>query len=64
LIEIIMIIVVIIVIGNILLFLLRRMGHPDKPRYSTCTSNQRQIVASLQMYAQDHNDLLPLTTSI
>ena len=31
----------------------------EKARQTTCTSNQRQIAASLQMYAQDHEEVMP-----
>jgi prepilin-type processing-associated H-X9-DG protein len=36
----------------------------EKARQSTCQSNQRQIAASIQMYAQDHEETLPSTTNI
>jgi hypothetical protein len=36
----------------------------ESPRQTTCTSNHRQVAASLQMYAQDHKDMLPYTTTI
>ncbi len=36
----------------------------EKARQSTCTSNQRQIAASVLMYTQDHEEMLPSTASI
>ncbi len=36
----------------------------EKAYQTTCTSNQRQIMASLQMYAQDHEEVLPTTTNV
>jgi prepilin-type processing-associated H-X9-DG protein len=36
----------------------------EKARQTTCTSNQRQIAATLQMYAQDHEETLPTTSTI
>ena len=32
----------------------------EKAHQTTCTSNQRQLAASFQMYAQDHEETLPL----
>ncbi len=31
----------------------------EKARQTTCTSNQRQVAASIQMYAQDHEESYP-----
>jgi len=36
----------------------------EKARQTTCTSNQRQISASMQMYAQDHDVTLPSLSSV
>ena len=36
----------------------------EKARQSTCYSNQRQITAAIQMYAQDHEETLPSISTI
>jgi prepilin-type N-terminal cleavage/methylation domain-containing protein/prepilin-type processing-associated H-X9-DG protein len=36
----------------------------EKARQTTCTSNQRQIAASIQMYAQDHEEVMPPATTV
>jgi prepilin-type N-terminal cleavage/methylation domain-containing protein/prepilin-type processing-associated H-X9-DG protein len=36
----------------------------EKARQSTCTNNQRQVAIAVQMYAQDHDELLPATAEI
>ncbi len=35
-----------------------------KDRVKTCISNLRQITASIQMYAQDHEETLPVSTTV
>ena len=36
----------------------------EKARQTTCMSNQRQIVTSVLMYAQDHEEMLPEVSSV
>jgi prepilin-type processing-associated H-X9-DG protein len=36
----------------------------EKARQTTCTSNQRQIAASVMMYSQDHEETLPNTATV
>jgi len=36
----------------------------EKARQSTCSSNQRQIAAAIQMYVQDHEETLPGSATI
>jgi prepilin-type N-terminal cleavage/methylation domain-containing protein/prepilin-type processing-associated H-X9-DG protein len=57
LIELLVVISIIAVLAAILFPVFARAR--EKARQSTCTSNQRQIAASIQMYAQDHEESLP-----
>ena len=36
----------------------------EKARQMSCSSNQRQIATSIHIWAQDHNEALPMTASI
>jgi prepilin-type N-terminal cleavage/methylation domain-containing protein len=36
----------------------------EKARQTTCLNNQRQIATAVQLYAQDHDELLPTTQSV
>ncbi len=62
LIELLVVIAIIAILAAILFPVFARAR--EKARQSTCTSNQRQISASIQMYAQDHDDELPATANI
>lgn len=62
LIELLVVIAIIAILAAILFPVFARAR--EKARQTTCTSNQRQISASLQMYAQDHEETLPGTASI
>ncbi len=57
LIELLVVIAIIAILAAILFPVFARAR--EKARQTTCTSNQRQIVASMQMFAQDHNQALP-----
>jgi prepilin-type N-terminal cleavage/methylation domain-containing protein len=62
LIELLVVIAIIAILAAILFPVFARAR--EKARQSTCTSNQRQIAASVLMYAQDHEETLPNTASI
>ncbi len=61
LIELLVVIAIIAILAAILFPVFARAR--EKARQTTCTSNQRQIVALTQMYAQDHEETLPGTAS-
>jgi prepilin-type N-terminal cleavage/methylation domain-containing protein/prepilin-type processing-associated H-X9-DG protein len=62
LIELLVVIAIIAILAAILFPVFARAR--EKARQTTCTSNQRQIAASIQMYTQDHEESLPGTSSI
>ncbi len=62
LIELLVVIAIIAILAAILFPVFARAR--EKARQSTCTSNQRQIAASLAMYAQDHEESFPGTSSV
>jgi prepilin-type N-terminal cleavage/methylation domain-containing protein len=62
LIELLVVIAVIAILAAILFPVFARAR--EKARQATCTSNQRQIVASAQMYAQDHEESLPTSGTV
>ncbi len=62
LIELLVVIAIIAILAAILFPVFARAR--EKARQTTCTSNQRQIAASLQMYAQDHEEMLPPAATI
>ncbi len=62
LIELLVVIAIIAILAAILFPVFAKAR--EKARQTTCTSNQRQIVASMQMYAQDHEEILPGTATI
>ncbi len=62
LIELLVVIAIIAILAAILFPVFARAR--EKARQTTCSSNQRQIVASLQMYCQDHEETLPATSSV
>ncbi len=57
LIELLVVIAIIAILAAILFPVFARAR--EKARQTTCTSNQRQIMASVQMYAQDHDESFP-----
>ncbi len=62
LIELLVVIAIIAILAAILFPVFARAR--EKARQTTCSSNQRQIVASVQMYVQDHEETFPSTASI
>ena len=62
LIELLVVIAIIAILAAILFPVFARAR--EKARQSTCISNQRQIVASVQMYAQDHDEVTPDEVSV
>ncbi len=62
LIELLVVIAIIAILAAILFPVFARAR--EKARQTTCTSNQRQIMASLQMYAQDHEEVFPGTATV
>lgn len=62
LIELLVVIAIIAILAAILFPVFARAR--EKARQSTCTSNQRQISASVQMYSQDHEEMLPGSLTI
>ncbi|MEI6521796.1 MAG: prepilin-type N-terminal cleavage/methylation domain-containing protein [bacterium] len=62
LIELLVVIAIIAILAAILFPVFARAR--EKARQTTCTSNQRQIAASVQMYAQDHEETLPSSSTI
>ena len=56
LIELLVVIAIIAVLAAILFPVFARAR--EKARQTTCSSNQRQIMVAVSMYAQDHNDTL------
>jgi prepilin-type N-terminal cleavage/methylation domain-containing protein len=61
LIELLVVIAIIAILAAILFPVFARAR--EKARQTTCTSNQRQISASVQMFAQDHEETLPLSAT-
>ncbi len=57
LIELLVVIAIIAILAAILFPVFARAR--EKARQTTCMSNQRQIAVSAQMYAQDHQEILP-----
>ncbi|MEI6521699.1 MAG: prepilin-type N-terminal cleavage/methylation domain-containing protein [bacterium] len=62
LIELLVVIAIIAILAAILFPVFARAR--EKARQTTCTSNQRQIAASVQMYAQDHEETFPAPATI
>jgi prepilin-type N-terminal cleavage/methylation domain-containing protein/prepilin-type processing-associated H-X9-DG protein len=62
LIELLVVIAIIAVLAAILFPVFARAR--EKARQTTCTSNQRQIAATLQMYVQDHEETLPSSGTV
>ncbi len=62
LIELLVVIAIIAILAAILFPVFARAR--EKARQSTCISNQRQISASILMFAQDHEETLPTSTTV
>ncbi len=62
LIELLVVIAIIAVLAAILFPVFARAR--EKARQTTCSSNQRQIAASINMYTQDHEECYPSTTTV
>ena len=62
LIELLVVIAIIAVLAAILFPVFARAR--EKARQTTCTSNQRQLAASVMMYVQDHNQTLPSANTV
>jgi prepilin-type N-terminal cleavage/methylation domain-containing protein/prepilin-type processing-associated H-X9-DG protein len=62
LIELLVVIAIIAILAAILFPVFARAR--EKARQTTCTSNQRQIAASVQMYCQDHEEMMPNASTI
>ncbi len=62
LIELLVVIAIIAILAAILFPVFARAR--EKARQTTCTSNQKQIAALVQMYAQDHEESLPSSANI
>ncbi|MEI6519026.1 MAG: prepilin-type N-terminal cleavage/methylation domain-containing protein [bacterium] len=62
LIELLVVIAIIAILAAILFPVFARAR--EKARQTTCTSNQRQIAATIQMYVQDHEEILPSSATI
>jgi prepilin-type N-terminal cleavage/methylation domain-containing protein/prepilin-type processing-associated H-X9-DG protein len=62
LIELLVVIAIIAILAAILFPVFARAR--EKARQTTCSSNQRQIATSLQMYAQDHEETFPGSATV
>ncbi len=62
LIELLVVIAIIAILAAILFPVFARAR--EKARQTTCTSNQRQLAAAMQMYAQDHEETLPGSATV
>ncbi len=62
LIELLVVIAIIAILAAILFPVFARAR--EKARQTTCTSNQRQISATCAMFAQDHEEVMPVTASV
>ncbi len=62
LIELLVVIAIIAILAAILFPVFARAR--EKARQTTCTSNQRQISATVSMYVQDHEETMPSTASV
>jgi prepilin-type N-terminal cleavage/methylation domain-containing protein/prepilin-type processing-associated H-X9-DG protein len=62
LIELLVVIAIIAILAAILFPVFARAR--EKARQTTCTSNQKQIAATVMMYAQDHEELFPASASV
>jgi prepilin-type N-terminal cleavage/methylation domain-containing protein len=62
LIELLVVIAIIAILAAILFPVFARAR--EKARQTTCTSNQRQIALSISMWAQDHDEMMPMYTNV
>jgi prepilin-type N-terminal cleavage/methylation domain-containing protein len=62
LIELLVVIAIIAILAAILFPVFARAR--EKARQTTCQSNQRQIAAAMQMYAQDHEETMPMSSTV
>ena len=62
LIELLVVIAIIAILAAILFPVFARAR--EKARQTTCMNNQRQIIMSLSMYAQDHEETFPSASSV
>ncbi len=62
LIELLVVIAIIAVLAAILFPVFARAR--EKARQTTCTSNQRQLAASIQMFVQDHEETMPQSSTV
>jgi prepilin-type N-terminal cleavage/methylation domain-containing protein len=62
LIELLVVIAIIAILAAILFPVFARAR--EKARQMTCTSNQRQITASIMMYCQDYGETMPVSTTV
>ncbi|MEI6520454.1 MAG: prepilin-type N-terminal cleavage/methylation domain-containing protein [bacterium] len=62
LIELLVVIAIIAILAAILFPVFARAR--EKARQTTCTSNQRQITATMMMYAQDHDEIMPSSLNV
>lgn len=62
LIELLVVIAIIAILAAILFPVFAKAR--EKARQSACTNNQRQIVTSVQMWTQDHDETLPESTEV
>jgi prepilin-type N-terminal cleavage/methylation domain-containing protein/prepilin-type processing-associated H-X9-DG protein len=62
LIELLVVIAIIAILAAILFPVFARAR--EKARQTTCTSNQKQIAALVQMYCQDHEETLPSSSNV
>ncbi|MEI6520758.1 MAG: hypothetical protein WCO98_12085 [bacterium] len=61
------ILMIIMFVGVIVGFVFLSLPHGDKgppAREGTCMDNQRQIATLIQIYAQDHEETLPLSSKV
>jgi prepilin-type N-terminal cleavage/methylation domain-containing protein len=62
LIELLVVIAIIAVLAAILFPVFAKAR--EKARQTTCLNNQRQLATAIQLYAQDHEEVLPDATSV
>jgi prepilin-type N-terminal cleavage/methylation domain-containing protein/prepilin-type processing-associated H-X9-DG protein len=62
LIELLVVIAIIAILAAILFPVFAKAR--EKARQSTCTNNQKQVATAILMYAQDHEELLPVSAEV
>ncbi len=62
LIELLVVVAIIAILAAILFPVFARAR--EKANQTTCTSNQRQIATAINMYTQDHEEMLPATATV